>query len=271
MTHNFYKPNPRLRNFIKFYWSLYPGCLTGKTKPIRVIPSGLIELTFYLGNQVTIVDHHGSKLLTANATICGQRSNYFDYQTGEYSGVFSAAIKPAGAKSIFGLPINELFNQHVDFNDLLGKEGKELTEKISSAKTDLKRISLIEEFLEDNIIKNYSPNLRINEFEKQAAYYGGVLKITESSNYLNISKRQLERNVKEELGTTPKEFLKIIRLQNTLSLKQKSPGKNLTQLAYEAGYSDQAHFTNDFKKYTGLTPRDFFSQCIVFSDYYASF
>ena len=35
------------------------------------------------------------------------------------------------------------------------------------------------------------------------------------------------------------------------------PGQSLTQIAYECGYYDQAHFIRDFKEFTGTTPKDF--------------
>jgi len=32
---------------------------------------------------------------------------------------------------------------------------------------------------------------------------------------------------------------------------------NLTKIAYESDYYDQAHFIKDFKKFTGTTPKEF--------------
>lgn len=36
---------------------------------------------------------------------------------------------------------------------------------------------------------------------------------------------------------------------------------SLNELAYENGYFDQAHFINDYKILTGLTPKQFFNDC----------
>jgi AraC-like DNA-binding protein len=35
--------------------------------------------------------------------------------------------------------------------------------------------------------------------------------------------------------------------------------RNLTSLAYENGYYDQAHFIRDFKEFTGVSPKYFFA------------
>jgi AraC-like DNA-binding protein len=40
-------------------------------------------------------------------------------------------------------------------------------------------------------------------------------------------------------------------------IKNPTP-KDLTNLALEAGYFDQAHFNKAFKQFTGLTPSSFF-------------
>ncbi len=76
---------------------------------------------------------------------------------------------------------------------------------------------------------------------------GGLIKINELANQVFVSKRQLERIFLDEIGIRPKDFTKIIRFQKILSIKQKDKGMSLTSLAYEGGYSDQAHFIRDFK------------------------
>jgi AraC-like DNA-binding protein len=42
--------------------------------------------------------------------------------------------------------------------------------------------------------------------------------------------------------------------------------KSLTEIAYELGFADQAHFTNTFKKYAnGANPRDVLKTAISFN------
>jgi AraC-like DNA-binding protein len=38
---------------------------------------------------------------------------------------------------------------------------------------------------------------------------------------------------------------------------QRITGRQLTGVAYESGYFDQAHFIKEFKKYTGITPQQY--------------
>lgn len=44
--------------------------------------------------------------------------------------------------------------------------------------------------------------------------------------------------------------------------------KNLTELAYHHGYYDQSHFINDFKTFTGESPKKILTEGDMFSDYF---
>ena len=74
----------------------------------------------------------------------------------------------------------------------------------------------------------------------------------------DISKRrQLERHFKKQIGISPKQLGKAIRLQATLNLLLNRKSETLTDIAYESEYFDQNHFTKDFKELVGFTPKEF--------------
>lgn len=58
----------------------------------------------------------------------------------------------------------------------------------------------------------------------------------------DLSPRQLQRTLKRTTGFTPHDFLKVLRLQQTLN------GKDIWS------YADQSHFIHSFRKATGYTP-----------------
>lgn len=74
----------------------------------------------------------------------------------------------------------------------------------------------------------------------------------------NLSKRrQLERNFMKQIGISPKQLGKVIRLQAALKMLLNHKTETLTQIAYENDYYDQAHFIKDFKEFTGINPKEF--------------
>ena len=72
-----------------------------------------------------------------------------------------------------------------------------------------------------------------------------------------MSARQLERKFDQATGVAPKTLARAIRFEAIRSRLMFRPDANLTDLAYEFGYTDQAHFIHDFKDFTDKTPSEF--------------
>ena len=67
------------------------------------------------------------------------------------------------------------------------------------------------------------------------------------------SVRQLERNFLTEMGVSPKEFYRTMRLRYARWLLLNTE-KRITVIAYECGFADSAHFIRGFKEVYGVTP-----------------
>jgi transcriptional regulator GlxA family with amidase domain len=85
------------------------------------------------------------------------------------------------------------------------------------------------------------------------------LGVSQLADKLNIHRRNLERRFETAVGMSPKQLSRIVRLQSTLKLLEQKKYSNLTSLAYESGYYDQAHFIKDFREFTGISPKSFFA------------
>jgi methylphosphotriester-DNA--protein-cysteine methyltransferase len=71
-----------------------------------------------------------------------------------------------------------------------------------------------------------------------------------------MSQSTLERHFRAAVGATPKSLCRLARLQHVCRLWD--TGKNLTEIAFEAGYSDQPHMVRDIRLFTGTAPEEFF-------------
>ncbi len=70
-----------------------------------------------------------------------------------------------------------------------------------------------------------------------------------------ISLRHLERTFKVESGCTPREWLKMQRLNNALLMLRKA--QSVKQVAYELAYPQIPQFCREFKTRFGITPKEF--------------
>jgi AraC-like DNA-binding protein len=71
-----------------------------------------------------------------------------------------------------------------------------------------------------------------------------------------MSQSTLERRFRAAVGASPKKLSRLARLQHVCRLWD--TGKTLTEIAFEAGYSDQPHMVHDFRLFTGMSPEEFF-------------
>ena len=67
------------------------------------------------------------------------------------------------------------------------------------------------------------------------------------------SVRQIERVFAAEMGVSPKDFYRTMRLRYARWLLLNSE-KRVTVIAYECGFADSAHFIRGFKEVYGVTP-----------------
>ncbi len=73
---------------------------------------------------------------------------------------------------------------------------------------------------------------------------------------IGISLRNFQRITKEELNTTPTHFICIVKLNLSAEYLKNKEG-NITEAAYEFGFSDPSYFSKTFKNHFGLSPSEF--------------
>ena len=91
----------------------------------------------------------------------------------------------------------------------------------------------------------------------RAAQLAATAEIRSLAAQLRISRRQFERRVRQASGTSPKALASLARFQRARDFFWTHPQWTLAQIGCAAGYADQAHFTRDFRSFSGMTPRLF--------------
>lgn len=262
------KPSLELSKFIKHYWTIENCIPRHQTHTQRIVPNGLLELIFYLGDRPTSNDHN--KSIDENTVITGHLSEYYDLQISGNLSLFSVLFKPHGLSMFFDIPVNELVNQNVPLSYLFKQETAEIETKLFEASSFAERIVIIERFLLKLLekgMKRYHYN-RVEHCVNTINHSRGVVQIDVLAAKACCSRKQLERVFSQYVGTSPKQFLKTIRFQNSIAEKSKNLSVNLTALTYNCGYYDQSHMINDFQQLSGMTPKQYFDACEPYSDYF---
>lgn len=76
------------------------------------------------------------------------------------------------------------------------------------------------------------------------------------ASHIYKSQSQTIRIFKSAYGITPYEYYTGIRIKKAMSLLR-STGLSIKEIAYKLSFCDEHYFSNVFKKYTGMSPREY--------------
>lgn len=259
---NVIQPSAVLAPYVKHYWLLESDDVVNSQ---RVIPTGNIELLFHRGYPMK---RNGQMIPITS--LSGQSLSYADLIPTGTVNMIAVVFHPFGAKAFFEFPVYELSNLIVSADELDIDPLRELEDKILNTADDNVCIHLIESFL----INRLNPFKEYN-YKRMVATVDSInlcdveLSVSRLAETVCLSKKQFQRIFNEHIGVTPKEFMRIVRFHKALYTLQNNPTMSFTTLAYECGYYDQAHMTNEFKLFSGYTPSRYVAICAPHSDYFS--
>ena len=103
---------------------------------------------------------------------------------------------------------------------------------------------LDQQFLDDLVV---AIEQNITSSEISMAYIGEKLKISHSTLY---------RKIKALTGLTGSEYIRKVKLRHSVQLML-NERKNVSEAAYESGFTDLAYFRSCFKTEYGMTPTEY--------------
>ncbi len=80
--------------------------------------------------------------------------------------------------------------------------------------------------------------------------------VEELATAVNMSNSQLNRKLNALIGQPGSQLIRSMRLQRAADLLKQNAG-SVAEIAYQTGFSDQAHFARSFKKQFGRAPSEF--------------
>lgn len=122
--------------------------------------------------------------------------------------------------------------------------------------TDIKQLIPTVENLLLNLYSEKKQNHLLLQAASKILQTRGTLSITDLTQDILVSSRQLERLFLEYIGISPKSFASMVRYQYLWNELLYENNFNIADAVYKYGYSDQAHLCHDFKKYHSMNLSD---------------
>ncbi|RZT16033.1 AraC-like DNA-binding protein [Mycobacterium sp. BK558] len=163
-------------------------------------------------------------------------------------------LTPLGARSILGLPLSELANQTVPFEAVLGRTGMTLVQRIGEAPCWRDRFALVDQLLLRRLGDAPDVDRGVAWSLARITASGGRTSIGPLAAELGWSHRRLISRYRDAVGLPPKTVARIVRFER--ALERLRCGVELSVVAVDCGYFDQAHLCREVRDLAGVTPAE---------------
>lgn len=240
------EPVPALRPFVSQLWSSTPKERSAMVAGVRehVLPTGAMHLVFRLDDAPLRLyagpaDRAGWPVGTA--LVGGARATYYVRDISAPSASVGAMLCPGASRALFGAHAGELAGTHTRLDDLWGPAAAELRQRLAAATGHATRLAL----LEDELLRRLAGAAPAHAVvvDALARFRDGdpVGAVVERSGY---SHRHFIELFRRAAGLAPKTYCRVLRFQAALRAGYAGAGN----------YSDQAHFSREFRAIAGLSP-----------------
>ena len=252
-----HKPAPPLDSFVEFYWT---GEFNTGSDPLlsqHVIPNGYVELIIHLSDLHCDL-HTGSCWgQSPDYTIIGLYTRPYEVRFRSHVRTFGIRFKPECIYNLFGIPASIFSQRFEDMELVLGSHFRDYCSRLREANNLREKLNLTHCYLIEQLNKHHPEKTYLNRAADLIRMSGHIAKVEELPGKVYISRRQLEREFKEKIGISPKQYMRIARLNEINRYLQSGAEINFSHLSLEAGYADQAHLCREFKTFAGVPPTKF--------------
>ena len=236
-----FKPAPDLAGFVEHFW-IVAWDLRGQAAHVqKTLPYPCVHLVFDPGKTA----------------IFGVMRGGFEYRLEGLSRVLGVRFRPGGFRGLLGAPLTTITDRTVPLSRIYELDERAAEASVLEAEGDAAMMAAAEAILRTRIpVADVAVDL-VHGIVDRIAADRDINRVDDLATRVGMGERALQRLFGDYVGVPPKWVIRRSRLHDAASRLANAEDVNLTHLAQELGYSDQAHFTRDFKALVGRAPSDY--------------
>jgi AraC-like DNA-binding protein len=226
----------------------------------RGLPSRLITFLVSLDQPIETVANSAQphRLLPALVSGLHTHATLIRHDGNEHG--IAVELSPLAARAVLGVPAVELAATTVGLDDLFGRRGHELTERLVTAPDWPARFAVLDEVLGAALradVPAVPAEVRRSWHRLTSDPARGVAALAREVGW---SRRYLTRRFHDEVGLPPRQLRRVVRLEQFRAAVHSTRHRTLADVAAAAGYYDQAHLLHEWKDLAGCTPSDWLAE-----------
>jgi AraC-like DNA-binding protein len=251
MQHQEVEAPAELRDIIKCFWytSLDFGELPSN---FEVLPDGYAEIIFHFGSACSISIASGWQLLPS-PFLMGLLNQPVQLRVKNRFEVIGIRCYPWTVFDLLGLPSGK--DGARVFEHPIAQLQATLAACLQGGRPANALAQVTQYFLQAR--SQLARNQLLGKAGVAMRAANGTLPVSQVAAAAHATVRTLERRFKQAAGYTVKDVSGLMRFEQVRNQLWLYPATSLACLAQELGYTDQAHLSREFKRYSGTTPAAF--------------
>ncbi|THV37144.1 AraC family transcriptional regulator [Glycomyces buryatensis] len=232
--------------YVERYWSVRWDLPEDASYESVVIPHPCVNLSFMpvLGAEV-----HGPGTAVSRHPLTGAGR------------VFGAKFRPGGFSALTGEDGTHFADWSVSAAAVFGPVADELN-RIVMGGGDIEATGAVSAFLSERLPPRPDPRyVDLLRIVGTMLSDRGITRVDQVAERFAMSPKRLQRLFGSYIGLGPKWLIRRYRLHDAADRLAEDRDVDLARLAAELGWTDQAHFTHDFKDLIGSPPAEYAAAC----------
>jgi AraC-like DNA-binding protein len=253
---SFADPHPMLSGYVRSYcgWDEEPSGVLWRIEP----PGSDVPVIILFASPVLALDPADRGVIrSVGSFVAGLYDRHAIIgSAGRMAGV-QVNFSPLGARLLLDRPLEAFANRMVELDDVWGSEARRLSVRLEEAPGWPERFAMLDAEIAARIARARPLHDALRWTMGRLIDTSGRVPVQALVDGTGWSRRHLIARMRHEFGLAPKTLGRVLRLGTAVDALRRNGESRLAEVAADCGYYDQAHFTRDFREFTGMTPSAF--------------
>jgi len=241
-----YLPPPDLAPFVEHVWIVEWDLRAQPPFVQRTLPYPSVHVVFD----------------RARSGVFGVVTGAFDYTLQGAGKVCGLKFRPGAFRAFLGRPMHTISDQVLALSAVFGWDDAAAVDEVLDGADDAAMVEAAARLLRD-LLPAPDPQVeRIAAILRTVEARPELTRVEALADAAGLSVRSLQQLFSDYVGVSPKWVIRRFRLHEAADRLANGAALDLSTLALDLGYVDQAHFTSDFRRLVGQAPGQYRHQAV---------